>query len=367
MKIGVDAREIRSGGGGKGRYTAEVLKSLANLDEKNEYFIYGFGRHSNLPANFHWITLPRGRGKWIFALPRLIRKNKINVFFSPTSFLACLLTFVPTVIVIHDLAVFVEPLSKPTLKIKLMEKLTLPLAIKRAKHIICVSNHTKKDILKLFDFPEDKITVTHLAAFSKPKEIISPKTVTAKYDLPKRYILFVGTIEPRKNVDGLIKAYSLFPLAFRRAIPLVIAGKKGWNCENINPLVEELGLKNMVRFIGQIHDNELPGLYRSASVVVYPSWYEGFGLPVIEAMNYGAPVITSNRSSLPEVAGNAAILINPEKSQEIAQAIKKVLSDSKFRESLSHKGLQRAKEFSWVKTGATTLAVLLNVARRELK
>ena len=367
MKIGVDAREVKPNGAGKGRYASEVLKSLTKLDEKNEYFLYGFGRHTGLPPNFHWVTLPQGSGRWIFALPRLIRKNKINVFFSPTSFLACLLTFVPTVIVVHDLAVFVEPRAKPSFKTKLMEKSTLLLAIRRAKHIICDSNHTKKDVLKMFNVSEDKITVIHLAAFSKPKNIVGPKTITSKYNLPKRYILFVGTIEPRKNIEGLVKAYSLFPRAFRQAIPLVIVGKRGWNFENVDQMVEQLGLKNNVRFIGFIPDSELPGLYQSAGVVVYPSWYEGFGLPVLEAMSYGTPVITSNRSSLPEVVGDAAILINPEKPQEIAQAIKKVLSDSKFREILCHKGLQRAKEFSWVKTAATTLSVLLKVARRELK
>src|SRR3989344_3941304 len=181
MRIGVDAREVKPGSAGKGRYIAEVLKAMLKLDEKNEYFLYGYGEHAGLPDNFHWVTLPNGRGRWIFALSKQIRKNKINVFFSPTSFLACLLTRAPTVVVVHDLAVFVEPRAKPSFKTKLMEKLTLPLALKRAKHIICDSNHTKKDVSKCFSVPEDKMTVIHLAAFSKSKEIVGPKTITSKY------------------------------------------------------------------------------------------------------------------------------------------------------------------------------------------
>lgn len=367
MRIGIDAREIKPGSGGKGRYITEVVKALVKIDEKNEYFLYGFGRHRGLPSNFHWVTLPTGKGRWIFALPRSIRETKINVFFSPTSFLACLLTCVPTVVVVHDLAVFVEPLARPSYKTKIVERLTLPWAIKRAEHIICDSNHTKKDLLKCFNPPEEKTTVIHLAPFSKPTKIVGPKTVISKYKLTKRYILFVGTIEPRKNIEGLIKAYSLFPKAFRQAIPLVIVGKKGWNFETVDKMVVDLGLAHNVRFLGLVSDDELPGLYQSAAVVVYPSWYEGFGLPALEAMSYGAPVVTSNRSSLPEIVSNAAVLIDPGKPAEIAQAIKKILSNSKFRDNLSRKGLQRAKEFSWVKTAATTLVVLLNIARKELK
>jgi glycosyltransferase involved in cell wall biosynthesis len=218
----------------------------------------------------------------------------------------------------------------------------------------------------LFGIPPEKVEVVYLGICEnfRPLPEGEVEAFRKKRGLPERFILFVGTIEPRKNLTRLIEAFSLLsplsPLPFPFSpLPLVIVGAKGWLYEEVFAKVEELGLEREVIFPGYIPWGELPLWYNAATIFVYPSLYEGFGLPPLEAMACGTPVIASNASSLPEVVGDAGILVSPGDVDGLAEAMKLLLSDETLREDLSRRGLRRAKGFSWEKTAEKTVQVYL--------
>lgn len=218
---------------------------------------------------------------------------------------------------------------------------------------IAVSANTKKDIINYLNIQEDKIRVIYEAPDERYRPIRDLSGFRAKYGLNK-FVLFVGTLEPRKNIPNLIKAFAMLK---RTDYQLVIAGKKGWKYADIFKLVEDRGLNDRIRFIGYIGDEELPELYSAADLFVYPSLYEGFGLPPLEAMACGTPVIVSNRSSLPEVVGDAGILVDPEEIDDIAGAMERLLQKTSLREELSGRGLQQAGKFSWQRCARETMSL----------
>lgn len=232
----------------------------------------------------------------------------------------------------------------------------LPAILKRADRIITISDCSKQDIVRIYGVSPAKVTVTQLAADARYH--LCPEGIpgTTVVDLPHPYILNVGTLEPRKNLEGLLRA---FAQAKRAGIPhtLVIAGARGWGESRLAGLPEELGIADSVIFLGFIDDHDLPHLYANAAFFVYPSLYEGFGLPVLEAMASGTAVITSNTSSLPEVAGGAALLIDPRSDNEIAAAIIRLAADLDACKELAEKGIKQAACFSWDRTVAETVAV----------
>ncbi len=235
-------------------------------------------------------------------------------------------------------------------------QLALPAILRRADRIMTISECSKRDIVRLYGVPAEKVTVTMLAAdmsFCPVPAGLPGRLVT---DLPRPYILNVGTLEPRKNLDGLLRA---FAAARRQGLPhtLVIAGARGWGKSRLAPLVAQLGLADAVLFTGFVADEDLPHLYVGADFFIYPSLYEGFGLPPLEAMACGTPVITTNVSSLPEVTGDAALLVDPRSEAELAAAMLRLAGDSQLRQDLRERGLARAKEFSWQRTVSETLAV----------
>jgi len=237
-------------------------------------------------------------------------------------------------------------------------------AIERADAIIAISNHTKLDLIKYFDAPEDKITVTHLAADKAFTRIVDHdilKKIRQKYSLPHDFVLFVGSLEPRKNLPTLLAAYALLQQTFKNKFSLVIVGSEGWLNDQIKLLITELKISENVCFTGYVAQEHLSAIYSMASVFVYPSLYEGFGLPVVEAMACGTPVITSNVSSIPEVVGDAAVLIDPINKEELALTIERVLGDEDLRESLRISGIARAKTFSWERCARETLEVYKRV------
>ena len=235
-------------------------------------------------------------------------------------------------------------------------RFVLPAILKQADHIITISDASKMDIIRCFNVPEEKITVTLLAANEafQPVSHRLPSDAIAK--LPQPYILNVGTLEPRKNLIGLLRA---FAMARRKGLPhsLVITGARGWGNSPLTAAVKELELSETVVFTGFVDDQDLPHLYTRADFFVYPSLYEGFGLPILEAMGCGTPVITSNLSSMPEVAGSAALLVDPLSETELTSAILRLAEDPNLRETMSHAGITRAAQFSWDKTVHETLAV----------
>lgn len=226
--------------------------------------------------------------------------------------------------------------------------------IPKADVVIAISNSTKEDILEYFDIPGNKVEVVAPGFDSELYKQIQEKNmidkIKAKYGIDRKYILFVGTLEPRKNLERLIKTYSILPDYLKKDYLLVICGTKGWFFEGIFRAVKELKLEEKVIFTGYVPDEDIPLLMNGAEVFVYPPLYEGFGLPPLEAMACGTPVISSKVSSLPEVVGDAGILINPNDVEELSNAIQRVLSSNELRAQLSEKGLKQASRFSWERT-----------------
>lgn len=237
-------------------------------------------------------------------------------------------------------------------------KFLFPRTLKTADRIIAVSNSTKRDLINYFNIPEEKIKVILEAADEKFKLLNKEEIneVKQKYNLNFPFILYVGTLEARKNIPTLIKAFYKIK---KKNIEhkLVIAGKKGWKYKEIFETIDKLDLQNDVVFTGYVSDEDLPALYNAADLFVYPSIYEGFGLPPLEAMACGTPVITSNTSSLPEVVGDAGIMVDPCDVDGLTQTMCDVLTNDGLREDMIKKGLERAKMFTWEKCARETLKV----------
>ncbi len=235
-------------------------------------------------------------------------------------------------------------------------RLLLPAILKRADRIITISECSKQDIVRVFGVPEEKVSITLLAADERFKAV--PEGTPGEFieRLPDPYILNVGTLEPRKNLEGLLRAFASAKKAGIQET-LVITGAKGWGESHLAQLPQRLGIADSVVFTGFVDDNDLPFLYAGAKFFVYPSLYEGFGLPVLEAMACGTPVITSNLSSIPEVTGDAALLVDPESEAELSSAILKLAGDPLSRQILKEQGLKRAKLFCWEKSVTETLKI----------
>ena len=236
-------------------------------------------------------------------------------------------------------------------------------AVRYADCIIAISNSGKKDLVKYLDADPDKVVVTHLAA----KDIFSPRGVDErtraleKYGIPGDFIFTVGSFEPRKNIGTLVRAYMNLPEKVKGRYSLVIAGGKGWMNNDIEALIKSQDTAR-IRRIGYVDEKDLPALYSAAAVVVYPSYYEGFGLPILEAMSCGAPVITSNTSSMPEIGGGAALYFDPADVRQLSALLLELSENENLRTELSRKGIKRAGEFSWEKTARATLKIYEDLA-----
>lgn len=245
------------------------------------------------------------------------------------------------IVTVHDISPVLFPNFHPVRRVMYFQHI-LPRLLRQADRIICDSESTKEDVIEHYNIQRN-LRVVHLGV----KESFKPtkdKEVLAKYNLPKGYILFVGTLEPRKNLNRLMRAFDMLSCQER----LVLVGMKGWGNHKFPD--------NVIR-LNYVAKEDLPAIYSHAKLFVYPSLYEGFGLPVLEAMACGCPVITSNVSSLPEVAGDAALLVDPYNAEGIAESIRKILIDKKLQKDLREKGMDRAKEFSWNKCAEETQKV----------
>jgi glycosyltransferase involved in cell wall biosynthesis len=323
------------------------------------------------PETAHWKYRVLKPGKlwtqWRLPLDLFITNPKPDVFFSPTHY-APRFSPIPTVVSIMDLSYlfFPEMFNQSDL---LQLRNWTAYSVKKASRILTISNSSKDDIIKEYKAGKDKVVVTHLGikeSVTLTPHIYSMSQLKAKYDLSEHFILFVGTLQPRKNITRLIKAFA--KVAKDEKLPkdlqLVVVGRKGWLYEEILEAPKELGIKNRVKFLENVEDDELPLFYKNALCFVLPSLYEGFGLPVLEAMQQGCPVITSNISSLPEAGGEAALYVDPEDVDDIAKKITQLVSSEKLRKELVEKGKEQVKKFSWEKTAKETLAVLEEVANK---
>lgn len=378
MRIGIDISRTVGQMVGVGRYAQELVLALADIDKENEYLLYPqFWQCFQPPGtSFDWI--PRQANFRIYSswMPRRMVFEWMHKTQWPQDYL------LGSPDLVHSVAFTSPPLKKGKLVVTIPDMTfeTHPqfhfdenikfcreqsrLAARRADLIIAVSEQTKHDIIHILGIPAERIRVTYLAASSvyKPfKDQNEVREVLNKHGVNTPYILFVGAIEPRKNIAGLIRAYDSLDAGLKETFKLFIIGASGWHNVEVYNLVSELGLQEKVKFLGFVPDEDLVFFYNGASVFVYPSFYEGFGIPVVEAMACGAPVITSNTSSLPEVVGEAGIMIDPGDIQGIADAMSKVLTDSSLQEELQKKSLERAKQFSWRRCAAETLAAYKSI------
>jgi glycosyltransferase involved in cell wall biosynthesis len=232
--------------------------------------------------------------------------------------------------------------------------------LKNVDSIITVSENTKQDVVDRYGVNDQKVTAIPLAIDDELSRSVSPdetREVLSRYSVEEPYLLYVGTIEPRKNIPRLIRAFDRAKIRYGFDHKLVIVGKKGWLFDDVFDIVQELGISDQVVFTGFVPDEDLPGLYGSADGFVFPSLYEGFGLPPLEAMSYGTPVIVANSSSLPEVVGDAGLLIDPKNVDDIADKIGRLATNENLRGELERKGMKRARTFSLDRLAKKTLEV----------
>lgn len=300
-----------------------------------------------------WRTIPRTcTQRWI---PKTDLFHGVNFWLPP-------LREAGGVITVHDLGFIVRPdLHTPTQR-AIAGKLARSLG--RCRQVIVVSEHTRRDFLRFYRFPAGRVSVIHLAAGPSFRPITDPlvlKATRARLGLPQRFILSVATLDPRKNLPGLIRAFHLALVRLPTDCKLVLAGATSQGSASILSLIRTLGLSSRVHLTGYVSEGDLPALYNLAACLVYPSYYEGFGLPVLEAMACGVPVVCSNVSSLPEIAGDAARLIAPDDIPAIAEAMMHLVHDPTEADRMRERGLRRAGQFSWEQTARRTLDVYRSV------
>jgi glycosyltransferase involved in cell wall biosynthesis len=272
---------------------------------------------------------------------------------------------VPTVVTIHDMSLRLHPQCHPVRRL-LINRPLLSLAIRSAARIVTVSHSARRDLLRLHGIDPNRVSVVHEAAAPAFRPIANRATldeVRKRYGLPPRFVLYVGTIEPRKNLPRLMQA---FASARAQGIPhhLVCAGPYGWSSRDLTDVVDRLRLRHVVHFTGYVPVNDLPAIYNLGDMFAFPSVYEGFGLPVVEAMACGTPVVTSNTSSLDEIASGAAETVDPYDVDALSAAFVRLARDAGWRRELSRRGFERARQFSWSRTAREMLAIYHQAAGR---
>ena len=354
MRIAIDARKIRDYG--IGTYLRNLLRHLSRLDSQTEYVVFSRAGDAALPeelgANFR--TIPETVKQYSIGeqvrIPLDLRREKIDLFHAPHYVLPPL-TPCKSVVTIHDCIHLRFPQYLPNRLGYAYARSSMWMATRRANRVLTVSEASKRDILRYFRVPEGKIDVIYNAIDDRLGETPTAEEVERvreRYQLNAPYVLYAGNIKPHKNLERLIEAFhTLRQDPDLGHVKLLIIGDEISKYASLRRAVHRYKLHKYVRFFGFVPDKTLAVLYRLARVFVFPSLYEGFGFPPLEAMASGTPVITSNVSSLPEVVGDAALLINPLDPAEIAQAMRRVLMDSELREELRQRGLRRVSEFSW--------------------
>ncbi|MBI5787666.1 MAG: glycosyltransferase family 4 protein [Candidatus Schekmanbacteria bacterium] len=356
--------------GGSEVYLRNLLQHLAQIDRENNYILFTNQENSGsfpLKANFREIlcrvqaSSRPARILWEqVILPVQAKIARLDLLFSP-GYTAPLIKTCKSIVSTLDMQYQYFPQDFSRLAL-LFVKTLVPLSARYADKIITISASSKKDIIKYCNVAENKVAVIHLAAgenFYAPPELAELNEANQKFHIGKEYIITVANSYPHKNLPRLLEAF--YQLRTNRDIQLVIVGISGRGSDEINQKLEELKIKHAIIFTGRVSDRELILLYQGARLFVFPSLYEGFGLPVLEAMASGTPVVCSNLTSLPEIAGDAAVMFDPYNPTQMADMIAKVLDDNKLREVLIEKGRQRCKEFSWQKTARKTLDIFYEV------
>jgi glycosyltransferase involved in cell wall biosynthesis len=374
-RIAIDAHSVGTKLAGNESYAVNLIEALAQIDSTNDYTIYvttneARNRFHNRWPNFKVrSTLPHTPLIRIpLTLSAELRRNPVDVLhvqFTAPPFCPC-----PVVVSIHDLSFEHLPETFKR-RSRTQLRLTVRHSARRAARILSLSEHGRRDLIETYGISADRIDAIPLAApdhFGPVSETRELQRVRHIYGIHGEYILAVGSIQPRKNLARLIKAYaSLRGDGSADKLPkLVLVGKCAWLYDETLSTLDQTGVREAVVLTGYVPEADLPALYSGALCFVYPSYFEGFGLPPLEAMKCGAPVIVGNRTSLPEVVGDAALQVDPFDVDAIAAAIKRLLNDGPLRNELSRKGMERASAFSWRETARRTLKVYEQVARETL-
>lgn len=374
MKIGIDISLTIGERAGCGYYASNLVEYLAKIDNINQYILYPFFYYIRHP-DFKNADKPKQKNfsicldevpkqgiddLWEYCPQKKRIFGHVDILHS-TSFCAPQDFYGRLIVTIYDVSFITLPECHIEENRQHCLKGTID-AITYADAIITISHHAKSEIIKYFHAPEDKIFVVHLAARDNFTPSIKAEIdrVLKKFKITKKFIFFLGTSEPRKNLKRIIEAYLSLPSSIRDNYLLVLGGGGGWLNSDLFHDISDQDLTS-IYYLGYIDEKDLPAIYSGCHIFLYPSLYEGFGLPILEAMACGAPVISSNTSSMPEVCGDAAILINPMDVTQLRNSIELLIGDDGLRKSLIIKGIENAKRFSWEKTAQETLKIYQNV------
>lgn len=361
MRVGIDAHMVGTRETGNERYITGLIGGLQRVDRETRYVVYTgspkLARRGLAHGESFQTQLLRPVSPWVripFGLPAAATRDGLDVLH--VTYHAPPRSPCPTVVTVHDLSFrfFAECFSR---RDRLILSLLMPYSARRAARVITPSERTKDDLVSEYGLSPDKIVVTPEAAgpqFRPDMEAAALDAVRTRFGLGRPFILTLGNLQPRKNLGRLVQAYAALKATGQIDHQLVIAGQPRWRADVLTSQVRAAGLENEVRFTGYVHDSDLPALYAAADCLAFPSLYEGFGLPVLEAMACGTPVVASNAGAIPEVAGSAAILVNPYRVDEISRALQRILSDAGGRRDLRERGLERARLFSWDRTAELT-------------
>jgi glycosyltransferase involved in cell wall biosynthesis len=363
MQIALDARLIYYRRySGIGQYIVHLAEQLPGFDPGNRYTIIRSRKDHHTPhhpaARLQAAWTPSHHRLEQITFPLELLRLKIDLLHSP-DFIPLFRGRFKRVITVHDLNFLHYPQFLTTQSRRYYND-QIEHAVQIADHILADSHATRLDLIKLLSVPVEKITVVWLAPNARVYRPLNPAEIAkvrGRLQLPERFILFAGTLEPRKNVAGLLRAYRLLRDRNARSPDLILAGSRGWLFDETRALIDELRLREHVRWIDSPSDGDLAALYSAATIFVLPSHYEGFGLTVLEAMACGAPCVISDRGSLPEIAGGAAKEVDPDDILELAEALAGVLNDVQLQQQLRRKGLERAAQFSWERCASETLDV----------
>ena len=361
MRIGIDARAATEDLGGRGRVLREVLTALAAGDAGHTFVLFAREPWDGvaLDERFSWRLIGAPDPLWHLRTA-LAANRACDVFLSTNSYLTVWALRIPSVAIVNDLITYV-PEFRPQRRARLIELATLPWAVRRATALACISEATARDLVERFPRAAAKTRTFPLAAderFAPDGPPVEP--VLRRHDIDGPYVLGVGTLEPRKNLPRLIEAFVGLPDAARAGRTLVLVGARGWETdETITAMQRHAGI---VRGLGHVPDADLGALYRGADLFAYPSLYEGFGLPVLEAMRAGTCVLTSSVSSLPEVAGDTAVYVEPRDVASIRAGLERALAAPQLRERLGRAGAERAAAFTWRRSADELVRLLEDAA-----
>ena len=374
LKLAVNAGALLAPSTGVGQYVQHLMREVVRYDDIEARFFYAkaWSETVGAPPNAVWRGARRLRSGLGRVLPSTYllsrwyqelnfwygtRRAAFDLYHEPN--------FIPfrfkgpTVVTVHDLSFMAHPDSHPQERISALSKY-VPWAVNKAEHVIVDSEFIRRDVISAFGISDAKVSAVHLGVsdYFFPRDAVDcvPWLSTQKLSY-RGYVLAVGTIEPRKNLIRLIQAYAALPQKLRDRFPLVIAGMKGWRDADINARLRGVRGQLDVRVLGYVESAMLPILYAGARVLAYPSIYEGFGLPPLEAMASKTPVIAANTSSIPEVVGTAAILVDPYDTAAISEQLRRVLEDDDAAKNLAEAGFERAKRFTWTSCAAKTVEI----------